>query len=437
MGKINDNRIGAINTDTDKIIKLTNNKLSAEGERTIFMKRKYTVAAAAAAVCILTVTSVFASSAMRTKLGDIISYFKNEKAVELSGSERLEKLSYAVGISDEKNGYKLTLDNIAADDNYLNVFYTLYSEKGGYTDSMHEPDVYVTCLIDGKPAELAANNNKSSFYAADEHTVKFAQKYNLSCIDSDNTFTLELFGEQMELMEITGKLYDGKNFSERDKNENLYLKTTVNKSDNYVKKFNMPLWNSGMELKKFIYSPFGSQLVIKLKNIDSMTYFAVFDDDKNSLDVINPDLRLDADGTNSLELLKVAPDTENLHLVPFASDMEKNNQYIRKSAETFPVEFEASAYGKIIITGIDYKDGTVEVHYKKDGFTVFDPSFDFYDENGEIIPIGRYEVRVNYDTDSYTMYCFGKVIPGQIKSIECLKSDLKLDFSKEKVIKIR
>ena len=434
LGKLDDTKIGTLNTDLKAIRKQTYNILSAGSERKIVMKQKYRVAALAAAVLTLTITSVFASSTVRSKLGDLISYFKSEKAVELASPEQLEKLSYSVGAADEKNGYRLTLDNIAADENYLNVFYTLYSEKGSYSNAMHDPDITITCLINGTPAELSGNNNKASFYVADKHTVKFAHKYNVSCQDLGETFTLELLGDPG--IEITRKLYDEKPLSESEQQQCLHIATEVKKSAAEGKNFDLLLWNNGMKLQKFVYSPFGSQLVFQLRNIDDMTYFAAFDDQKNSLDVVNTGLRLDAGGINSFEILKVTPKTKNLHLVPIDLTCE-NLTPIRKSAEAFPIEFDASDYGKIVVTGIEYKENEFEILYKKDGFTFFDPSFDVYDKNGSLIPVSVYEVNVNYDNNSYVMHCKGKAAPGQIQSIECLKSDVKLDFDREITINIR
>ena len=100
-----------------------------------------------------------------------------------------------------KDGYTLTLDNVAADDNFVHVFYTVTSENEPfYNSSDNNAPIWsnnlnvsadIRCVINGKLSDVS-NNNHESGYFVDQHTYKCAKKYNVSGYNIPNKFNLEI-----------------------------------------------------------------------------------------------------------------------------------------------------------------------------------------------------------------------------------------------------
>ena len=147
---------------TDIILKNVNNKINVSPEeRKIYMKRKYLkITSIAAVICALAVTTAFAADSISGKIGEIISYFQNDNAVEMTSLEQLANFNDSIGKSISKDGYTLTLDNVAADDNFVHVFYTVTSENEPfYNNSDNNAPIWsnslnvsadIRCVINGK-----------------------------------------------------------------------------------------------------------------------------------------------------------------------------------------------------------------------------------------------------------------------------------------------
>ena len=108
-------------------------------EKKVYMSRGILkTALIAAVVTVLFTGTAFAISPVgREMIGHIISYFQSDKAVELTDVEELNKYSEEIGLSVSNMGYTLTLDNVAADDNFLHVFYTLTSDEQPFNEKRH------------------------------------------------------------------------------------------------------------------------------------------------------------------------------------------------------------------------------------------------------------------------------------------------------------
>lgn len=472
--------ISALNVDTKKITDIVMHHLHAEPqERSILMKRKRQRAVLLAAViCTLVLTTVFASAAVREKIGEIISYFQSEKAMEISNTEQLVAWNHSVGKSISKGGYTLSLDNVAADDNFVHVFYTLKADGALYNRNTGEPNVWTMCRINGVCADMD-NHNMYDSYRVDEHTLKCAAKYNVSGINLSNCFQLELIGipydeenrSIQQMNHISTQICTGETLTEEEIAQVLYINTEMDISEMKIntisKELNVPLWGTETTLTKFIYSPFGSQLVVSTAQVSNpetaggAENFAVFDEHGNSLDILNNDFVLKKEGisNNAYELLRVTPQTEQLNMVPFTFAQNTGSYDVVKNAVgSFPVEFQVSEYGKVVVTGISFRDGEIAVDYYKDGFTAADPVFIFYDGNGETMELGgklnctKY-VDVHYDTNSYTArYVYtptenetggmptefrAAALQQHLQQIGIFKENIKLDFDKKVSVNIR
>ena len=262
---------------TDIILKNVNNKINVSPEeRKIYMKRKYLkITSIAAVICALAVTTAFAADSISGKIGEIISYFQNDNAVEMTSLEQLANFNDSIGKSISKDGYTLTLDNVAADDNFVHVFYTVTSENEPfYNNSDNNAPIWsnslnvsadIQCVINGKLTGVS-NNNHENGYFVDQHTYKCAKKYNVSGYNIPNKFNLELFAfiskadtsEENFPVAFTKLLngqYDG--ITDDDKNSVWYISTDIDKSkvkvSSITKDINLKLPNSDATVEKAVF----------------------------------------------------------------------------------------------------------------------------------------------------------------------------------------
>lgn len=380
------------------------------------------------------------------------------KNADLLDPEKGSIKSYLAGAARKAAAQKLRKqipDSAPLEENYIGEV-----DLQEDTDSMHEPDIYVSCLIDGEFAENSANNNKRDFYAEDEHTLKFAEKYNISGMDIKDKFSVELIADTDNSYEIFNKLCSGKEISENDKKNALYVSVITDKTqaekNGYSKEFDIPLWQKGTRLKRFILSPFASQLVIesdKNAKLSDTVFFAAFDENGKSLDVLNTGL-MHSDkkkSYNSYELLKVTDDTKEISLVPINFDEAVNTEIIRKKTDEYPLKYKLGQDGYVVVTAVRFKDGEIDVDYRKDGFTTFDPEFYFYGADGKEIEMpGIKSVDVHYDTNSYTAKYVSnsknadlperlksEALKNTLKELGCVKNEVKLEYEKAVKIKLR
>ena len=404
-------------------------------ERRIYMKHKiHKMAAIAASLVVVSAASAFAiTPAGQAAIGNIISYFGDNRAIELTSYEELSKYNKEIGVSASDCGYTLTLDNVAADDNFVHVFYTLTSsEMPFYKDG--DPttvlgmarDFCEECKINGEYANTG-NHNDSEGYFADTHTYKGVEKYNISGMNIPDNFKLDFILAYAPELKNENDIQ--KFIEENGKEIKLSVSADIDKSkvkmDTVTKELNMPLWNENTIAEKLIFSPFGNQLVVKTKNgssaEDSMpcTSFALFDENGTALDILNTDLcgSVDGESTNSFEFLKADVNTQKLTFVPLSSKTKQDGVNVmygeeceRKKIGEYPIEFQLSEYGKVVVTDVRITDGRIEIDYYYDGFILYDPEFNILDENGKDHAelALKYNIRCLYDvkvhnrTNSYT-----------------------------------
>lgn len=408
-----------------------------EMKKSTIKKTGRTVMVAAALIAALATSAFAMTPTGQETISSIIAYFQNDHATEMTSMEELAKYNEEIGKSFSKDGYTLTLDNVAADDNFVHVFYTIKSDSvpfyegdtpkaSMYSDAVRGPQMNVDIAINGEMAGWNANHNTVDGYFVDNYTYKSAAKYNVAGMDIPDIFKVELFGEVVqpdgELSETYLKLFkmDGyAEMTEEDKASLWYVAADVDKAkvkvESVTKDINAKLtWVNGT-LEKAVFSPFGNQLVISTEaSADSdaalrADLFALFDENGTSLDIINTDLRGGMDGSsrNSLEFLKADKDTSKLKLVPLKFNEHGDANVPELPVGTYPLTYKVNNYGSVVVTDIRFKDGEIDIDYYKDGFVMYDPGFDLMDVNGERVePGGKLGCvlyhDVHYDTNSYT-----------------------------------
>lgn len=457
--------------DASDIKKRVNKTINADLlERRMYMKHKILKASAiAASLAVISAVSVFAMTpAGQAAIGNIISYFQNDRAQQISSFEELAKYNSEIGVSASENGYTLTLDNVASDDNYVHVFYTFTADSTPFYEG-REPerviDVFSNfseeCQIDGRSADL--NHNEYEGYFLDSRTYKGAAKYNVSGMEIPDNFTLG-FSVSYAPSDDSSKTY-----------AKISLSSDIDKSkvkvNTVTREINLPLWNEHNIAEKVILSPFGNQLVIKSKGGSEDLYlpssdFALFDQNGTALDILNTDLCGTGEGgvaVNSFEFLKAGADTKSLTFVPVTTDdTKKADDNVIKKIGSYPIEFELSDYGKVIVTDVRVSDSVIEIDYYNDGFIMFDPEFDLLSGSGNSFVEALlsentrclYDVKVNHQNNSYTAKylfyneddntlsssekCSSENLSKQLSALSLCKQDfLKLDFDKSVTVDIK
>ena len=406
-------------------------------ERKMYMKyRIIKGTAAAAALTMALATSVFAmTSAGQETIGNIISYFNSSKADEITSYEALAQYNKKIGSSDTKNGVTLAIDNVAADDNFIHVFYTVKSEKplAGDINSISFADMRADAAVNGRVIGYDANHSEYEGYYEDAYTAKMVQKLNVSTLNIPDKFKLELMAQSAAKQDGIAELSSLYNYSESgtttvnlteaEKSKILYVSADIDisqiKVNTISKDINVPLWNEKNVAEKIILSPFGNQLVVKSvigeseEEENASTSFALFDENDKCLDILNTDTIGTDNGVarNSFEFLKADANTKQIKFVPITFEpVHEDLQTINKKTGTYPITFETSGYGKVVVTDIRITDGLIGIDYYKDGYYMYDPEFEILDKDGNnVYPEHKdgemrclYNVRVNHKDNSYT-----------------------------------
>lgn len=386
-------------------------------------KKKISGVVLVAACIVVGASTAFAatSPAVQQAISNVISYFESEKANPLSDEAALLQYNKAVGLSCSRDGYNITVDNIAADDNFIHIFYTVTSDEP--FDNPYYGGVFgmpnLVYRIDGAMARMG-NHNESDSYYADEHTLKGVDKINISEMTLPEQFFLELYTNQIGDSEPSLKGSDSRykelyNYeknvilTDEDKEKLWSIGVQINKADvqadsvvkNVNKKVNLN--NTDFTVKKVIMSPFGNQITI-----DGIANFALYDDKGNSLDVLNTDLQ--GGGDNAYEFLKADKNMRSLTLVPLKeTPTDQPMDKVVMDLDQFPIRAEMSEYGSLVITGVSIDENVVKVDYYKDGFIPYDPGMSLLDGSGNDDFGSRclLDIRVNHESNSYTaVYTF-------------------------------
>ncbi len=413
-------------------------------ERKLYMKRRAlkTTLIAAAITVIASAVAFAASPAGQEAISSIMAYFQNEQSKEITSLEELAKFNEEIGASVTKDGITLTLDNVAADDNFVHVFYTItsdtpfYEGDDQYSNEVWDKLLWTECVINGNVAGFG-NNNSGDGYFADEHTYKAMRKYNISTETIPDNFKVELFGETNSSFKTA--LPDESPFNliwsdraseitDEQKATVWYVCADVDKSAAEVETASRDIGitlDSGIIIDKAVFSPFGNQVIVRTEasgnlDEDSTNYlfravddFALFDENGTCLDMLNAGASMAADGSslNSFEFLKADANTKKLTIVPThyvepESDKRAAKTTVKLADITYPFTVE-SEHGKTVITDMRVYDGRVEVDYYIDGFIKYGPYFELLNDAGESAePGGKLgcllNTEVHHDTNSYT-----------------------------------
>ncbi|MHC1683004.1 MAG: DUF4179 domain-containing protein [Clostridiaceae bacterium] len=363
------------------------------------------VIAIVAAIIVLNITTVFAMTPQgKETIKGVVEFFNgqyNQKYI--SNKNNFDKFNKATGISVEDKGIKITLDNIAVDDNFLNTFYTIESKEDIKRAEKDTPwsalftAPFLKSSINGDENFIGNNNDIDAYFKSDK-VIKVMKRENISKVNLEDIFDLKITCD--EAFGKKGNWTIDTKVSKKDaKVETISVKTnkkaTINLSD----------FKHDINIEKVTLSPFGNQMVISEETSEDRFFsmFALYDDKGNSLDVLNTDMQGSSFGkvTNSYEFIKANKDMKYITLVPIEWEDKRVEKYkVKSDINNFPVTLNISENGKLIIQDMKLENNVLKIDYKKEGVVLFDPTFSFYDENGNEIDLGDAYVYSKVDRES-------------------------------------
>lgn len=354
--------------DSREIIAKANERLNAiPSERKAFMRYKKTkIAVIAAAFTILCIVTALAAD-------NIISYFNSDKAKEVGDAEVLSEYSESICKTVIHGDKVLTLDDIAVDDSYLYVFFTLTAPENFCFDMI--------CRIDG---EMANNWASWDSYMVDENTGKGAIKISVAHKDLPEVFNFEMYCVE----NVTEDNNDSERYyqeqltlTDEEKGRLLYISEIVHKADikseALTKEVNVEIPSLNAMLNKIVISPFGSQLVITQHELNRRYMsdrFVLQDENGNFIHIVRENSRIYDEGDN--EEIRTVPIMLNgfipksLTIVPYGEEPEISIiDASEQKLDDLPVELKIGNRGKVIVTAVRYSEAKLEIDYKLEGNT--------------------------------------------------------------------
>lgn len=143
-------------------------------------RRPLRMAVCIAAAAALVVGASAAAPAMLEMTRNAIDYFSGSGSSEYAADQaQYEAYNAAVGASQTVNGVTLTIDNIAVDDSYMTVFYTMTGEAPLERLEGDEPESWLAkwsspiflAMVDGKMLDTSGSIDNEAYFV-DDCTLK-------------------------------------------------------------------------------------------------------------------------------------------------------------------------------------------------------------------------------------------------------------------------
>lgn len=362
----------------------------------------------------------------------IIDYFeiKNDSKYQY---EKGSFLTYSmnVNLSKKDKGIEFKIDTLAVDDGFLNITYTITSDKK-IADIDKEfnrafvANPMIKVIKDGKLVNFSDtgrfDNTEATFES--EYILKGILRKPITeteigkgtklTIDFDN-----IFGEKGD-WKIDIKL-DEKSTSSKSK------KYMINKTKDIVKpeQYDFNIKNDKPKFKdvkinysvdNVVLSPFGSLITTSEKTSDLINktpvkvgdMFVLRDDKGNYLDVIqnigNFSNKANQPVTNTYEFIRKRNDIKSLTLIPFVYEDGPSGLSKQIDINNLPTTIDVSKYGKITVEDFNITEDEIIYTYKKEGAVPYNVYLEFYDKDGKDITIdGMTEDFVNREDTTHTM----------------------------------
>ncbi|MGX4599477.1 DUF4179 domain-containing protein [Faecalimicrobium sp. JNUCC 81] len=390
--------------------------VSKEIKKEKITKKPLKIAMIVASVSVATFTTAYG-------LDIIIDYFNfNKESMYIHEEKNIITYGKQVNSSSSDKGIELIIDNVAADDSFINITYTIKSDKKLTDIDKSYSDPFVAkpflSLFMGKEEIIPDGNIETEATIVSDNELKGILRYSSSKYNIKDNTKLELRTD--EIFNTQGN-WSIKFSIDKKSSQDKTHKYIINKNKRIVKTYDYN--NKDIDVKfdlnieNVVLAPLGDQITITEK-VDPMydnfypsicNSFALFDENNKSLDVIDKGFSQSAypnSTTHPFEFIKADRDIKSMTLVPFEFDESIENKMLKsKSIENLPITFETSKYGKVIIEDMKIKEDEISYTYYKDGVVPWTVDLSFIDESGEnLLMEGLREVSVDRENGRYTVY---------------------------------
>lgn len=342
---------------------------------------------AIALISIITITSVAFGENVVAIGKNVISFFRETPTTNIKLKDKIESITSSVNISDEHDGIKFTLEDMAIDDNFLLCFYTIKAESENLlSETLDERFTYfsgITYEIDGKSIrpDYGYYAEKDS-YTKSNREIKLMEKINLSnfSIKNSGDINISFYNNNCTNTWLINTTYD-KTSSKK------YTKTIdLNKDVSFGESHYAP-----MTIKKICFSPLGNLITIETdKNTETSATtadnFIMMDDKNNYLEKLNT-FSVDNNGKSTISIEFTAPDADisSLKIIPAyytynQSGPTKTDLY---DLDNMPSTIDLGET-KIVVNDVSFENNEIKLRYQYDGFNLSRTLLDscIYDENG-------------------------------------------------------
>lgn len=303
---------------------------------------------------------------------NFISYFDTTTTLTYSADEKLIE-AYRTGtlLSKEDQGICFTVEDLALDDSFLYIFYTIQGSEpvdlaiGKRLDEYDDKAPLLWAQINGRTIESNLDDDES--YLEDAYTLRGIKRISLARTTLEDKLKIDI-----QLFRVFGK--------EGEWNITTLLdKTTLQTASKVYEvgktyKINREKVTSDLTIERVILSPLGNQIVIseKLNGDETFTDFALFDDKGSLLQIVPSGLYVVANQsheiTKSLEFIGDSVAMKDMILVPIErleSGMWSMPEpiYINQLPITVPI----GELGSITVQTVEVKGEYLEVTYQKEG----------------------------------------------------------------------
>lgn len=252
---------------------------------------------------------------------------------------------------------------------------------------------FINLKINRKDADRSNNNDVDAYFQSN-NVLKVMERFNVSQIDLPKEFSVKISTD--EIFKTAGKWV---------------IKSSVDRSDiavetktvkpNINKIIDLGDYKHNIKIDKVSISPFGNQIVISEKTWNDRMFniFAIYDDKDNNLDVLNTDMIGTSFGkaTNSFEFIKGTTDMKYISLVPIKFT-EPGKAIIKKDdIKNLPIAFKTNNTGIRVVDKIEFDKNVMRIKSHNEGVQLWDPTFDFYDVDGNDIDIGNCGMTTSVD----------------------------------------
>lgn len=403
MSKYDDIKIPS---NLDDITKIAIDK--ADGYKKINISKKhknkfishkpYKVAMIIVSIGILTLTSSYA-------LEKIIDYFNiNTNSIYIHDKEDMTKFGKDLNLSSKDKGIELTVTNISIDENYMNIFYTVRSDKNIKSINKDYKNPYLANPILG----IYMNDKNITPDGFIEHEASFVSDTQLKGIRKIDVSNLNLKDGnniQIKVGEIFGikgnwsvETYIDKSVtSSETKTYSINKKSKLMVPYDYNdKKINVKY---DINIKEVVLSPFANKIILETKSNKSFddwnpslgASFALFDENNKALPIVETTKTeyTDTGATRTFnEFITGDNSPSSLSLVPITFDYTIQNYMLEpQSLRNNPLTFNTSEYGKLVLDEVITKENQLIYTYHKEGVVPYLPNFWFFDKEGNELEI--------------------------------------------------